>query len=432
MSETDKKASRHALAFIFVTVLVDTMGLGIIFPVMPELIEGLTGETTSEASLDSGWLNFSYALAQFICGPIIGNLSDRFGRRPVLLFSLLAFGIDYLVMGFAPTLGWLFVGRIVAGVAGASYTSANACVADLSPPDKRAQNFGLIGAAFGVGFILGPAVGGLLGELGPRAPFFAAAGLALVNLAYGYFLLPETLSLDHRRPFTWRRANTLGTIVSLRRYPTAFRMLAALFLWQLSHWVLPGTWSFYTSLKFGWDSTAIGLSLAFAGLTMIVVQGGLTRVVIPRLGEKRSAEFGIAIAVFALLGYGMATSGWMMYACMVFASLMGLVYPSMNAIMSRQIPASSQGELQGGVASIYSLTSIIGPVVMTQLFGYFTSKSTPIYFPGAAFAFASLLAFLCGIMFLWALRTAAPEMLPAASMTIEPELADAPSPAAQS
>jgi DHA1 family tetracycline resistance protein-like MFS transporter len=407
MTDYNSAAGKHAFLFVFVTVLVDTIGFGIILPVMPALLQELTGETVSQVSLDGGWLAFSYAIAQFFFGPVIGNLSDRFGRRPVLLCSLLAFGLDYAVMGLAPNLAWLFVGRTIAGVAGASYSTANACVADISPPEKRAQNFGLMGAAFGIGFILGPAIGGLLGHFGPRAPFFAAAALALLNVTYGYFVLPETLPRASRRRFTWKRANTLGMLLHMRKYPVVLSMAGALFLWQLAHQVLPNTWAYYTKLKFGWSEGAIGASLAFAGVTMIIVQGGLVRVLLPRLGERRAALLGISVAVLGYLGYAFASADWMIYAVMTFASLMGLSYPSMNGLMSRQIPASAQGELQGGLASVYGLTTIIGPLVMTQLFGFFTSPAAPIYFPGAAFVFAAALTLGCALVFVPATRGAA-------------------------
>jgi DHA1 family tetracycline resistance protein-like MFS transporter len=403
-ADGDSPRNTHALTFVFITVLVDTIGFGIVLPVMPALLMELTGETVSQASLDGGYLAFSYAVMQFFFGPVIGNLSDHFGRRPVLLFSLLAFGLDYLVMGLAPSFAWLFLGRMVAGIAGASYTTAYACVADISPPETRAQNFGIVGAAFGVGFILGPALGGLLGGLGPRAPFFAAAGLALVNVIYGYMLFPETLGRESRRTFTWKRANTLGTLASIRRYPTVLGIAAALFLWQFAHQVLPNTFAYYVKLKFDWNELGIGVSLAYAGITMAIVQGGLTRVLVPRLGEHAAGLLGIAAGAAGYLGYAFSSAGWMIYVCMTLAALMGLAFPSMNSIMSRQIPATAQGELQGAVASLYSLTSIMSPLVMTQLFGYFTSAAAPVYFPGAAFAFAAFLTLGSAMLFLRATR----------------------------
>jgi len=265
---TQTKISRSAVFFIFMTVLLDTIGFGIILPVLPGLIMELTGKGLSAAAIYGGWLWFVFAVLQFFCAPLLGNLSDQYGRRPVILFSLFALGLDYLVMGLAPTIAWLFVGRAVAGMAGASYTPAYAYLADISPPEKRAQNFGLVGAAFGMGFILGPAIGGVLGELGPRAPFFAAAGIALVNVVFGYFVLPESLARESRRPFSIARANPLGTLLQLRNYPVVVGLAGVLFLWQLGIQSLPSTWSFYTMFRFGWSKAAIGYSLAFAGLIM--------------------------------------------------------------------------------------------------------------------------------------------------------------------
>ena len=405
-----RKDSRAALSFIFITVLIDTIGFGIVLPVIPNLLIELTHVDVSQASIYGGWLAFAYAIMQFIFGPIIGNLSDRFGRRPVLLLSLLAFGIDYVLMGFAPTIGWLFIGRAVAGIAGAAHTTANAYIADVSPPEKRAQNFGLMGAAFGLGFIFGPALGGILGDYGPRAPFFAAALLALVNMAYGLFVLPESLPRESRRPFHWRRANTLGTIIQLRQYPAVVLLAVVHFLWTLGHQVLPATWAFYTQQKFGWSPTEIGFSLAFAGVLMAAVQAGLTRVLIPRLGERVAVLIGLTAAGIGYLGYAFAWHGWMLYPVMVVGMLGGLTFPSLNALMSQRIPKTSQGELQGAIASIFSLTTIIGPVMMTQLFGYFTSPQAPVQFPGAAFVFAAFLVLISLILFARAAGTFAPGM----------------------
>ncbi|MEX0677508.1 MAG: TCR/Tet family MFS transporter [Pirellulales bacterium] len=401
-----KQNNSFALGFIFVTVLIDTIGFGIVLPVLPDLIMELTLVSVSEASLYGGWLAFAYAITQFIFGPIIGNLSDRFGRRPVLLFSLLAFGVDYALMGLAPTIGWLFLGRAVAGIAGAAHTTANAYIADVSPPEKRAQNFGLMGAAFGAGFILGPALGGLLGDLGPRAPFFAAAGLAIINMAYGVFVLPESLAPEARRPFHWRRANTLGTLIQMREYPIVLALATALFFWMLGHQVLPTTWAFYTKEKFAWTSTEVGFSLAFAGVLMAIVQAGMTRILVPRLGEQKAVLAGFSAGALSYLGYGFATQGWMMYAVMPVGMFAGLAFRSLNALMSHQIPKNAQGELQGAVASTFSLTTIIGPVMMTQLFGYFSSGAAPIYFPGAAFMFATALVVLSLMLFVRATRFA--------------------------
>jgi len=409
---TPPRAGRRALVFIIVTVLIDSIGFGIILPVMPELIMELTGAGLSRAVVYGGWLAFAYAVMQFFCAPVLGNLSDRFGRRPVLLLCLLALGLDYLVMGVAGWIGWLFVGRLVAGITGASFTPAYAYLADISPPEKRAQNFGLIGAAFGIGFIAGPAIGGLLGALGSRTPFFAAAALALFNVTFGYFVLPETLAPEARRSFQWSRANPLGTLLQMRRYPAVIGLFAVTFLWQLGHQVFPSTWSFYTMLKFAWSEAEVGYSLAFVGVIMAIGQGVLTRVLIPRLGgERRAALAGLLCATAGYVGYAFATQGWMMYAWMLTWFLGGLVYPSLNAIMSRQVPASVQGELQGGVASLYSLSSIVGPPLMTQLLGYFSSPQAPVQVPGAAFLASAVLSMGCILLFA---RTLRPHGAPAA------------------
>jgi DHA1 family tetracycline resistance protein-like MFS transporter len=416
-----RKAGHGAFVFIFVAVLVDSIGFGIILPVLPRLIMQLTGVSVDRAAVYGGWLSFVYALMQFFCAPVLGNLSDRFGRRPVLLFALLALGCDYLIMGFAPVIAWLFVGRMIAGVAGASFTPAYAYVADITEPARRAQNFGLMGAAFGIGFIVGPAIGGLLGGLGPRAPFFAAGAIALANTALGYFALPESLPQESRRPFHWSRANPLGTLLHIRRYPLVTWLLGALFLWQLGHQVLPSTWAFYTISKFHWTSAEVGYSLAFVGLVMAVAQGLLTRVLIPWIGgERRAAAAGMAAGLLAYVGYAFVTQGWMMYVVSLTTFLFALTYPSMNALASQQIPANAQGELQGAVACLYSLSSIVGPPLMTQVFGHFSARSAGVYFPGAAFLTAAMLTAGCAILFARAMRFA-PQRAAAAS-TVTPEV----------
>lgn len=397
-------AARTTVLFIFIAVLVDVIGLGIIVPVVPGLVMELTGEGVSRAAIYGGWLYFTYAIMQFFCAPILGNVSDRVGRRPVILFSLFALGVDYLIMGFAPTLLWLFIGRALAGIAGASFIPAYAYLADVSPPEKRAQNFGIVGAAFGLGFIVGPAVGGMLGEIGLRIPFFAAAGLALANVTFGYFVLPESLPVESRRAFDIRRANPLGALGHLRRYPMLPALAGAVFFWQVGHQVLPSTWAYYTMFKFHWSEAAVGASLAFVGLIMATSQGLLTRVVVPSLGERRTAVIGLACAICAYVFYAFATRGWMMYAGMLAWLMAGLVYPSMNAIMSQQVPANAQGELQGAVASLYSLAAVLGPPLMTQLFGHFSASTSSIYFPGAAFLCAAFLMVVSGVLLVRALR----------------------------
>ncbi len=409
---------KHALAFVFLTVLIDTIGFGVIMPVMPQLITQLTGQTVAQAAPIAGFLLTTYAVLQFACGPIMGNLSDRFGRRPVLLASLAAFAFDYALMGFAPTIAWLFLGRAVAGIAGAVYSPAMAYIADVSTPEKRAQSFGIMGAAFGLGFIIGPALGGMLGELGPRAPFFAAAGLAALNFCYGLFVLPESLPLERRRKFDLKRANPLGTLTALKKYPAVMTIAGAVLLWQLAHQVYPSTWSFYAKIRFDWSEAAIGYSLAFVGVLMAFTQGYLTGKVVPRVGEYRAALIGVGSGVLSLLALSVATQGWQAYPAMLLGALQGLAYPSMNAIMSKQVPPNEQGELQGGVASMMSFTTIVGPLIMTQTLGRFSAPGAAIHFPGAAFALAAGLA---AISFYLILRAGAPR----------PALSDAPNSATE-
>ncbi len=387
---------RHALAFIFLTLLIDVTGLGIIIPVVPKLILELHGGTLATAATWGGYLGFAYAALQFLTAPVLGGLSDRFGRRPVLLFSLAGFGLDYILQGLAPTLGWLFVGRCIAGITGASFTTASAYIADISPPEKRAQNFGLIGAAFGVGFILGPVVGGLLGEAyGPRAPFYAAAALALLNALYGYFVLPESLAVENRRPFSWARANPIGSLRSLGRYPALLGLAAAMFLLYIAGHAAQTTWTYFTFERFQWTEKQVGYSLAFVGLVIGAVQGGLTRVVIPRLGAERSVLVGFAFYFIGLICFAFATEGWMMYAFMIPYGLGGLAGPAVQSIISGAVPPSEQGELQGALTSLVSVASIIGPLLMTALFAHF-SHHTPgaLYFPGAPFLAGAILTLL--------------------------------------
>ncbi|GAA4390667.1 TCR/Tet family MFS transporter [Hymenobacter koreensis] len=380
-----------ALGFIFVTLLIDVIGFGIIIPVLPKLIGQLIGGNLSDASRYGGWLLFAFAIMQFLFSPVLGNLSDRYGRRPVLLFSLFGFGLDYLFLAFAPTIGWLFVGRLIAGITGASMTTASAYIADISTPEKRAQNFGLIGAAFGLGFIIGPVIGGLLGQYGARVPFLAAAGLALLNWLYGYFVLPESLDLAHRRPFDLKRANPVGSLLQLRRYPVILGLVGSLVTVYIAAHATQSTWSYYTMEKFGWNEAWVGYSLGAVGLMVAIVQGGLIRVINPKLGPSRSVYIGLALYALGFALFAFASKGWMMFAFLVPYCLGGIAGPALQGIMSGQVPANEQGELQGALTSLISATSIIGPPLMTNLFAYFTGKEAPIYFPGAPFLMGAVL-----------------------------------------
>jgi DHA1 family tetracycline resistance protein-like MFS transporter len=391
-----------ALGFIFVTLLIDITGLGIIIPVMPKLIMELADVPLSKAASIGGWLVFAYAVMQFLASPVIGGLSDRYGRRPVLLASLFGFGLDYLLLAVAPTLGWLFAGRVIAGITGASLTTATAYIADISTPEKRAQNFGIVGAAFGLGFIIGPVFGGFLGQFGSRVPFYAAAALTLINWLYGYFILPESLAPEHRRKFDWKRANPIGTLKSLGRYPVIAGLVTSLVLIYIAAHAVQSTWSFYTMEKFGWSEAMVGYSLGFAGLMVAIVQGMLIRKINPLLGPKRSVTIGILTYSLGMLLFAFASHGWMMFAILIPYCLGGIAGPALQGIMANQVPSNEQGELQGGLTSLISVTSIIGPLLMTNLFAAFTSHTTRIYFPGMPFAAGAL---LCLLSAWFALRT---------------------------
>ncbi len=392
------KNRKAALSFIFITLLIDVTGLAIIIPVIPKLIAELIDGNISEAAGYGGWLGFAYAITQFVCAPVLGNLSDRYGRRPVLLFSLLGFGIDYILMAYAPTIGWLFVGRIIAGLFGASITTASAYIADISTSENRAQNFGMIGAAFGLGFIIGPVIGGILGEYDARIPFFAAAGLSLLNALYGYFVLPESLPPEGRRKFEWKRANPLGSFKQLRKYPKISGLIISLVLIYIAAHAVQTTWTYYNIEKFGWTEQMIGYSLGLVGLMVALVQGGLIRIVIPKLGYQRSVYFGLFLYSLGFLLFAFATQSWMMFAFSVVYCLGGITMPALQGIISSVVPSNEQGELQGGLTSLMSATSIIGPLLMTNLFAYFTQDGTPIYFPGAPFLAAALLVLTSGLL----------------------------------
>lgn len=387
----DRTHERRALAVVLATLFLDVIGFGIVMPVMPDLITSLTGAPLGEAARIGGWLLGSFAGMQFLFGPVMGGLGDRFGRRPVLLACLVAFGVDYIVMGLAPSIAWLFASRALAGVAGASFVPASAYVADITPPERRAQNFGLIGAAFGLGFVVGPSLGGLLGHFGVRVPFFAAGALALLNASLGFFLLPESLPPARRRAFTIARANPFGTFAALARHKGTLPLFAAWFLWMLAHQSYPSTWAFYTKLKFGWSEAAIGLSLGYTGLLMALGQAFVSRRLIPAIGERRAILLGLSLGLVGFTGNALAPQGWMVYVVMTFAALQGLVFPSMNATLTRLVAHDQQGELQGGVASLQSVASILGPPALTGAFQHFTRAGARPWLPGAPYFMAAAL-----------------------------------------
>jgi DHA1 family tetracycline resistance protein-like MFS transporter len=393
------QTSRLALAFIFISMLIDTIGLGIIIPVWPKLIAELAHENIAGAAWWGQWIAFVYAGMQFLCAPLIGNLSDRFGRRPVLIASLLALSVDYCIMGFAPTLAWLFIGRFLSGIAGAAYPTAGAYVADVTPPEKRASGFGMLGGAFSVGFVLGPALGGILGEFGSRVPFFAAAALSFANALFGLFVLKESLAKEHRRNFEWRRANPVGALHAIRRFPMIGWLIAVVILIRLGHDANPVLFSYYVMFKLHWTSAMVGYALAAVGASLALVYMVLIRVVTPKIGEINSVYLGLMGGAVAFAGYAFANSSATMFVFIAAFAVFGFAGPPLNAIMSKQVGPKEQGELQGVLACVGSLTSVAAPLILTQIFVYFSGPAAPVYFPGAGFLAASFFLIAAAVVF---------------------------------
>ena len=393
-------SSRLPTLFILITVMIDSMGIGIIIPVMPALILDIEGGTLANAAIWGGILSSSFAVMQFLFGPLVGNLSDRFGRRPVLLVSLFVMAADYVVMALASTIWLLLLGRLVGGIAGATQSTAAAFMADTNPPDKRGAGFGMVSAAFGLGFVLGPVIGGLLGDLGPRAPFYAAAFLAFANFIFGYFILPETVTDKNRRAFSLSRANPFGAIRQIRALPGVDRLLTVLLLYQLAFNAYPAIWAYYTQAQFNWDSRMIGLSLAVFGISMALVQGVLIRITIKHLGEVGTVMLGFGFAIVSFACLSVLTSGWMALALTPISATAAMAVPAMQAIMSRQSSEDAQGELQGIFTSVGALAMILSPLLMTSVFAAFTSPSAPIYLPGAPFMTSLVMALAGLVLFL--------------------------------
>ena len=379
------------LAFIFVTLLIDVLGFGLLIPILPRFVAMLSHGGISAGARDYGWLLSLFGAMQFLFSPLLGALSDRYGRRPVLLLSLFFTGVDYVIMAMAPSLIWLYVGRTLSGITGASFTTASAYIADVSPPEKRAQNFGLTGAAFGIGFILGPALGGGLGEWGARVPFWAAAGLSFANFLYGWLILPESLKPENRRRFELREANPIGAFAVLGKYPLVWGLAGTMAASNLALQCLASTWVLWATERFGWGARENGLSLGAFGAVSLLFQAGLARYLLPRLGEKRAVVIGLAVGMAEYAGYGLATAGWMVYAIMLAAGLSYLVGQAAQGLMSRQVGEDAQGTLQGALASLNSLTGIAGPILATSLFAYFTRPQAPVHLPGISFFMASAL-----------------------------------------
>ncbi|WP_424682662.1 TCR/Tet family MFS transporter [Frateuria sp. YIM B11624] len=387
MSPRTSRFHHRAVPVVLAAVVIDVIGFGIVMPVLPALVTQLGHLELEAATRVAGWLLAVFAVAQFFAGPVLGHLGDRFGRRPVLIAAMLGFSLDYLLMAWAPTLGWLFVGRAIAGITGATFGPAGAVIADVTPPQKRASVFGLLGAAFGVGFIVGPALGGLVASFGTRAPFVVAAALAALNAVAMAWLLPETLDASHRRPFRLRDAHVVGAFRPLFHAGNATPLLLAWFLWQLGGVVYPSTWAFWASIRFGWNATAIGWSLAWVGFLTVIVQLAVTRRVVERLGERRTAIVGLACGGACLLAYAFTTHGWQVYAFFLVGALGALVYPAMNGILSRMVDASRQGALQGGIGSMNSVAAVLGPLIASQSLAWGAARG----FDGAAFVVAAML-----------------------------------------
>ena len=382
---------RAAIAFIFVTVVVDVLSLGIVIPVLPKLVEAFEGGDTASAARVYGWFGASWALMQFLFMPVIGALSDRFGRRPVVLVSCFGLGCDYFLMALAPDLTWLFVGRIISGITAASFGTAFAYIADVAPPEKRAASFGMVGAAFGLGFVLGPALGGILGQLSPRLPFWVAGGLALANAAYGFFVLPESLAREKRSAFSWKKANPVGSLTLLRSHPELSGLAVSNFLMQLAHVVLPSVTVLYMGYRYGWDALQVGLTLAGVGAASMVVQGALVKPAVARLGERRSLALGLVAGAAGFAIYGLAPRGDLFLLGIPVMALWGLANPSAQALMSRRVSASEQGQLQGANSSITALAGLVGPGIFTQIFALFIGPRAELHLPGAPFLVAALL-----------------------------------------
>ena len=395
---------RAPVAFILITVVLDSMGIGLILPVMPALIEEVRGATLAEAAVWGGILSATFALMQFLFSPTLGNLSDRYGRRPVLLISTFIMALDYIVMAVAGTIWLLFLGRVVGGITAATNSTATAYMADISPPEKKSQNFGLISACFGLGFVLGPALGGMLAEFGTRAPFYAAAALAGLNFLFGYFVLPETVKPENRRAFNWRRANPLGGLKHVGAIPGVGLLLFVFFFYQVANMVYPAIWAYFTKAAFGWGEGMVGISLTVYGLSMAVVQGGLIRQIIPRLGELRTVWIGLLFNVCILSIVAFISAGWVMMTLIPLSALGAVVAPALQGVMSQRAADDQQGELQGVLSSINAIGMIIAPLMMTQIFFLYTEDGADPYLPGAPFLAAAVMMGISWVIYAASVR----------------------------
>ncbi len=387
-------ARTPALAFILITVTLDILGIGLIVPILPKLVKQFSGGDTAAASHAAGWLGALYSLMQFAFAPLLGCLSDKVGRRPVILLSQFGLALDYLLLALAPSMSWFVVGRIVAGITGANFAAATAYIADVSPPEKRAANFGMIGAAFGIGFIIGPLIGGVLGDIGLRVPFYAAGALTLANWLYGWFILPESLKPENRRPINWQRANPFGAFAELARRPRVFGLAVCAFLSFVAHQVYPSVWVLYTEFRYGWSSLWNGVSLALVGVCAAVMQGFLTGRVIARIGDWRTTFLGLGVTALAYVAYGLAAEGWMIYGIIIIGSIGGLAGPAVQGLISNSVGDDEQGAVQGAVTSLESVAGIVGPLITTSLFSHFISVESGHRIPGAPFFSSGIIALI--------------------------------------
>jgi DHA1 family tetracycline resistance protein-like MFS transporter len=399
-----------ALTFIFITVVLDMLALGVTVPVLPKLILHFKGGDSAGAAAIYGTFGTVFALMQFLCAPIIGAMSDRFGRRPAILLSNFSLGFDYILMALAPTLPWLFLGRVISGLCSASFSVPTAYIADVTPPEKRAGAFGMLGAAFGLGFILGPAFGGLLGNINPRLPFWVAAGLSLANACYGFFILPESLPKEKRAAFSWAKANPVGSFNLLRKYPGVLAITGVMLLYFLAHESLPSVWVLYTDYRYHWSTRTVGLALAVVGVFSAVVQGGLMRVTVKKIGERKSLLLGLATGAISFAIYGLATTGAIFCIGIPFGALWGFAGPSAQALLSQRVDATEQGRLQGALAGVRGITGMIGPALFTGTFAWFVGPHAPAALPGAPYVLAAI---LLGLSLLLALFVAKPMEAPA-------------------
>ncbi len=397
--------SRHAVTFVMITVLLDMIGFGLIIPVLPGLIEEVGGVDLSDAALIGGWMFFAFSFAQFAFSPMMGNLSDRYGRRPLLLLAIFGLFVDYLFSAFAPSIFWLFVGRAIAGLCGSSYVIANAYIADVTAPEDRAKAFGLMGAAFGIGFVVGPAIGGLLGEFGPRVPFFVAAAISAANFVYGWFVLPETLPPEKRRPFQWRRANPFGTLAVFARYKGVLPLCGVLFVFFFASSVYPAIWPFWGMAKFDWSVSMVGLTLAAFGIVAAFFQGVLIGPAVNRFGDYRVALAGLCFAVIAAIGYGLVGTLAGVLVLLVIHGPEGFVHPMLTAIMSKAVPDDAQGELQGGISSVMNIAMLLGTVTFAQIFGHFMRPESAWQSPDVAFFLAGGVLALALMLFVATVRS---------------------------